>query len=369
MRASRHRTLWLGAALIALGTALVAVPLVLPAYATWRQAQLAQATAPWRPARRAQAARAGSRVAATASLASQPEPALGQVAAYLRIPKIDVAATVLQGTSDALLASAPGHEPQSVMPGTSGTAVIVAHNLTFFRHIDALRPGDTVVVGTAQGVFTFKVTRSLVVPANSSLPNTTWPSLDLVACYPLNALYYTSDRYVVETALVSRSPSPAGSLAGLQPNPPQFLATLPANLASQPLWLSDTGYEVGRATFSGGPSQRLTASGASWSLVAQSIRMFAATVRALQVATPSPLAGFGPDPAVEGLAGGGPWVVAPRAPLDVSIDLDAAGQPLAVTVETPLAHIASPDGATKAPFAITLLVRGDVLYLQRAGTV
>ncbi len=366
MRELTRRTSWLGAALITIGAALVALPLLMPYYSNWRQAQLAQAAAPWHAGRHPQAARA---VAVTAApLPARAQPGTGQVAAYLRIPKIDVSATVLQGTSDALLASAPGHEPQSVMPGTPGTSVIVAHNLTFFRHIDALRPGDTVVAGTAQGVFTFKVTRSLVVPANSSLPNTTWPSLDLVACYPLNALYYTSDRYVVETALVSASPAPAGSVAGLRPGTPQFLATLPPKLASQPLWLSDTGYEVGSATFTGGPSLRLTASGASWSLVAQSIRMFAATVRALRVAAPSPLAGFGPDPAMQGLAGGGPWVVVPQAPLDVSIELGASGQPLAVTVETPLARVASPGGATKAPFAVTLLVRGGVLYLRSAGT-
>ncbi len=366
MRA-RRRHLWLGAALIALGAALVALPLVLPAYANLRQANLASAPAPWRPGRPAATERPKPRSVTSALQASQPQPSLGQVAAYLRVPKIGVAATVLQGTSDTLLASAPGHEPQSVMPGATGTSVIVAHNLTFFRHIDILRPGDTVVAGTAQGVFTFKVTRSLLVPADSSLPNTAWPSLDLVACYPLNALYYTPDRYVVEAALVTASPAPADSLAGLRSSPPQFAATLPQSLATQPLWLSDTGYEVGSATFTGGPSLELTASGASWSLVAQSIRMFAATVRALGLTGPAPLAGFGPHPTLYGLTGGGPWSVEPKAPLDVSIELSSSGRPLAVTVEAPAARIASPGQVRTGSYAVTLVVRGDVLYLRRAG--
>lgn len=368
MRGPQRRTLRLGAALITLGAALIAVPLVLPAFASWRQTELARTSAPWWPPRTAAAHRTEPRPASAATAAFQPQPAQGQVAAYLRIPKIGVAATVLQGSSDALLASAPGHEPQSVMPGAIGTSVIVAHNLTFFRNLDLLRAGDTVVAGTAQGVFTFKVTRSLLVPADAALPNTAWPSLDLVACYPLNALYYTPERYVIEAALVSASSAPARSLANLRASPPQFLAALPAKLASLPLWLSDTGYAVGSATFSGGPSLHLTASGASWSLVAQSIRMFAATVRALASPSPTPLAGFGPNATLSGLAGTGPWTVDPVAPLDVTIDLSAAGQPLTVTVETPTARIGGQGQLKTAAYAVMLGVRGDELYLEGAGT-
>ncbi len=367
MHGPARRSAWLGAALIALGAALVTMPVLLPASASWGQAQLAQAPPPWRTRRQVRPAKPAPGLATAARHTAQAEPALGQVAVYLRIPKLDVAATVLQGTSDALLASAPGHEPQSVMPGATGTSVIVAHNLTFFRHIDLLRPGDTILAGTARGVFTLKVTRCLLVPAGSSLTNTLWPSLDLVACYPLNALYYTPDRFVVEATLVTASPAPAGSLGGLRATTPQFAATLPADLAALPLWLSDTGYAVGNATFHGGPSLQLTASGASWSLVAQSIRMFAATVRALGHASRAPFAGFGPAPVLQGLAGAGPWAVEPRAPLDVSVQLSAAGQPLTVTVSTPTARIVSHGQITAAAYAVTLLVRGDVLYLMRAG--
>ncbi len=363
MRGLTRRTSWLGAALITIGAALVALPGLMPFYASWRQAQLAQAAAPWRARRQLPHASAAS--AAVPSPPASPQPGTGQVAAYLRIPKIDVAATVLQGTSDALLASAPGHEPQSVMPGMSGTSVIVAHNLTFFHNIDRLRPGDTIIAGTALGVFTYKVGQALVVPAGTALPNTTWPSLDLVACYPLNALYYTQDRFVVEAALISASPARAASVASLHATVPQFAAALPSDLAAQPLWLSDTGYDVGSATFSGGPSLHITASGASWSLVAQSIRMFAAAVKALASPAPEPFAGFTPSPVVTGLTGSGPWTVEPQAPLDIAVQLSASGQPIAVTVESATTRILGHDGARSQPYAITLAVRQGVLYLVR----
>lgn len=359
---ARRRFATLGAALIFLGAALLAFPLLFVGYGAFRQDQLAKAPAPWKPARVPAATASLSAVPASAV----PAPALGQVMAYLRIPHIGVGAAVLQGTSDAVLATAPGHEPQSVMPGAAGTSVIVAHNLTFFRHIDALRPGDLLLVGTAQGTFTFAVQRALVVPADSSLPNTAWPSLDLVACYPLDALYYTSQRYVVEAELVSASHRAVAGLRSLKTPPPQFVATLPASLASSGLWLSDTNFEVGSARFTGGPSLHVTATGASWSLTAQSIRMFTGTLRALAVGSPSPLAGFGPNPERTGLTGSGPWSIEPLAPLDVTVEMGASGLPVQVTVRTPRARIATGGHVTLAPYAVTLAVRGDVLYLKRA---
>lgn len=370
MRAKGRKRRLLGAALITIGAAVVALPFVLPAYAAWRQAQLASARPAWRAAR--DTARAGGASAlaspaapAGAAVAVPAQPQVGQVAAFLRVPKIDLAATVLQGTADALLASAPGHEPQSVMPGSVGTSVIVAHNLTFFRHIDLLRPGDRIVAGTAQGVFTFEVSHSLRVAADSPLPNTPWPSIALVACYPLNALYYTPQRFVVEAKLVSASPAPAESLASLRPSPPQFLATLPSDLAQVPLWLSDTHLEVGQATFSGGPSLKLSASGASWSLVAQSIRMFAASLAALARPGASPLAGFGPGPALVGFAGPGPWRVEPEAPLDIAVQLNPSGVPVAVSVSTAAARVRGDGVARVAPYRVDLAVNGATLQLTR----
>lgn len=368
MRASRRRVL-LGAALIAAGTVLVASPALFAAYGSWRQTDLARAAAPWhQPHVAAHSAPLRTTAQTPADPALVHQPATGQVAAFLRIPRIGVQATVLQGTSDLLLASAPGHEPMSVMPGAPGTSVIVAHNLTFFRHIDALRPGDAITVGTAEGVFTFAVQRSHVLPAGSALRNTSWPSLDLVACYPLDALYYTSQRLVVDAVLVRASRAPSPNLASLRAAPPQFLATLPKGLRSAPLWLSDTNLQVGIATFHGGPSLNLTASGASWSLTAQSIRMFSGVLRALSKNSASPLSGFGGSPRFTGLPGPGPWTVQPEAPLSVSVQLDSSGRPTEVTVEVPRARISSMGYVRTVPFSAVLAVQGDVLALSSAGT-
>jgi hypothetical protein len=97
--------------------------------------------------------------------------------------------------------------------------------------------------------------------------------------------------------------------------------------------------------------------------------MFAASVRALASASARPLAGFGPAPVLQGLTGTGPWTVAPTAPLDISVQLGASGQPLAVTVTTPAARIVTHARVTLAPYAVILLVHRGVLYLSRAGTI
>jgi sortase A len=273
---------------------------------------------------------------------------------------------VLQGTSDAILAVAPGHEPQSVMPGTPGTAVIVAHNLTFFRNIDLLRHGDPLTVQTAAGTFTFRVTGHRIVPADTSLPNTPRASLALIACYPLNALYLTPQRYVVFASLTRSTEAAAASLPDAAAPPPTFQATLPPALQKIPLWLSDTNLTVSSANFTGGSSTRLTASGGSWSLVAQAIRMFAGTLRALADGGSAPLAGFGPDPKLMGLTPPGPWVIRPAAGVAITTALRPDGSPSTVTVALPYATLLAGRLERSGSYATTLKVAQNRLYLLAA---
>ncbi len=139
------------------------------------------------------------------------QPSLGQVVAELSIPALGLKTPIVEGTTDSLLLMAPGHFSGSVMPGQSGTSVIAAHNATYFRHLDRVKPGDQVVVTTSQGTFWFQVSGSQVVKDNGPLLNSTSPSLVLEACWPLNALYFTPTRYVVNAFLVKDVLNP-GSL-------------------------------------------------------------------------------------------------------------------------------------------------------------
>jgi len=85
----------------------------------------------------------------------------GDPVALLRVPAIDLDYVVVQGVDLVSLQDGPGHFPETPMPGQPGNAAIAGHRATFdapFNRLDELVPGDTVLVATLQGQFTYTVT-------------------------------------------------------------------------------------------------------------------------------------------------------------------------------------------------------------------
>ena len=73
----------------------------------------------------------------------------GQLSGILTIPALDLDAPVEEGTDDQELNVAVGHDPQSVWPGVDGAAVFLAHDVSYFVHLNALKPGDVITYQTA----------------------------------------------------------------------------------------------------------------------------------------------------------------------------------------------------------------------------
>ncbi len=242
---------WLAWSLVGLGTLLATTPLWIPRWSVAAgHALLAKAPRPHFVPHVALAQSATARFVPAA--ATPPAPA-GQVVATLSIPALSLVTAVVQGTGDATLLVAPGHYIASVMPGQVGTSVIAAHNATFFRHLDRLRDGDRIVVTTSQGRFVYQVAGYQVVHHGEGLVDTPYASLVLEACYPLNALYLTPDRYVVEAVPVSDAlaagVAPALTAANQAAN---FQAAIPAAVATRyPLWLDQNSIPMGELTESG----------------------------------------------------------------------------------------------------------------------
>ena len=126
----------------------------------------------------------------------------GQLSGILTIPALNLHAPVEEGTDDQELNVAVGHDPQSVWPGVDGAAVFLAHDVSYFVHLNALKPGDTITYATACNTVTFKVSSHEVVPAGSAVANTSRPSLVLDTCWPPNALFFTPDRYLIRATEV-----------------------------------------------------------------------------------------------------------------------------------------------------------------------
>src|SRR3546814_8717472 len=71
----------------------------------------------------------------------------GTAIAHIRIPKIGVDETIIEGVSLADLKHGPGHFPETPLPGQEGNAAIAGHRTTYgapFNRINELVPGDEI---------------------------------------------------------------------------------------------------------------------------------------------------------------------------------------------------------------------------------
>jgi len=80
--------------------------------------------------------------------------------AVVRIPRFgrDYRMPLLEGTSDDALASGIGHIDGTAEPGEEGNVVVAAHRVTHgepFAEMPELRPGDEVIVETADATYTY----------------------------------------------------------------------------------------------------------------------------------------------------------------------------------------------------------------------
>jgi LPXTG-site transpeptidase (sortase) family protein len=135
----------------------------------------------------------------------------GQLGGILSIPAIHLQAPVEEGTEDQELNVAVGHAPASVWPGLAGTSVFLAHDVSYFVHLDALKPGDVITYATACNTWTYRVSDQQVVAAGTAVPNTADATMVLDTCWPPNALFFTSQRLLVHATAVGTA-AKGGSL-------------------------------------------------------------------------------------------------------------------------------------------------------------
>jgi LPXTG-site transpeptidase (sortase) family protein len=102
---------------------------------------------------------------ASASLGkAEPPPLAGGALARLYIPRLDKNWVVVQGVTQKDIRYAPGHYPNTAMPGEVGNFSVAGHrNRAIFWDLDQLKVGDPIVVETAQVFYVYTVTQSHVV--------------------------------------------------------------------------------------------------------------------------------------------------------------------------------------------------------------
>ena len=187
--------------LIGLGVITCLVPFAILGYGMWEENQLTQrwasdaSTVPEGP--RADVAGPSDAPTVPPTAQARHTPSIPAVFA-MRVPKIGYYAAVREGVSNDILAVGPGHYPSSAMPGRPGLVGIAAHN-TFWIPFGKLGPGDSVVLETRGGKYTYDITGTRVVAADdrTALAGTPDNRLALTTCWPLWAGNLAPQRLVL----------------------------------------------------------------------------------------------------------------------------------------------------------------------------
>ncbi len=129
----------------------------------------------------------------------------------LSIPKIDLDAIVVEGTSNHELKLGPGHMKDTPAPGEIGNSVISAHRDTFFRHIYELQKGDEIQVERGGHTYRYAVvSKHIVDPTDMSVIKPSKDSrLTLITCYPTYYIGPAPNRLIVTSTLINDSANSA----------------------------------------------------------------------------------------------------------------------------------------------------------------
>ncbi|HKH88117.1 MAG TPA: class D sortase [Acidimicrobiales bacterium] len=219
-------------------------------------------------------------VVCTPGKAPRAGNAIGDLRGLLEIPALGLVAPVEQGTGDPQLAVAVGHDPYSVWPGTKGTAVFLAHDVSYFANINQLKNGSAVRFVTPCTTYDFVVDSQRVVVSGTAVFNSPGPTLLMGTCWPTNALWYTPDRLLV-TAHETKVQSNVASSKTASTATSHLSVPAPPALVAQGLSLSDNSILIGTMTIAGHPAPAWVQSPAPMNVEASALEAYFGSLHAL----------------------------------------------------------------------------------------
>ena len=278
----------------------------------------------------------------------------------LEVPALGMVAPVLQGTGDSVLSDAVGHDPASVWPGQAGTSVLSAHDVTWFSRIGQLKTGNEIRYVTPCRTYTYKVTSHVIVAAGSLVHGSKIARLVLDTCWPLDALFITSTRYLVYADLISSAPTHViATRPGTWP-PPAVPA--PARLAAQGLDLKHNPAPLGTLRLTGSPARAWRQSSAPMQFEAAALTEYFGLLRSAAQEKRSWWADLAPS--VSTRVAGPLWGGTLRSyDSKLLIALHATGtRPVKATL-TALVSVAGPGGTGSYKLTVTETVRAGKLLV------
>ncbi|MPZ25353.1 MAG: class E sortase [Micromonosporaceae bacterium] len=150
-------------------------------------------------------------------------PPPGHAIARLYVPRIGKYWVVVQGVELDDIRYAPGHYPDSAMPGQVGNFSVAGHrNPATFWDLDQVGEGETVVVETQDSWFIYRVTRNHIVKPNAvevvaPVPGQPGvePSEAMLTLTTCNPKWDNYERLIVHAELVDQQPQSDGRPAVL----------------------------------------------------------------------------------------------------------------------------------------------------------
>jgi sortase A len=127
----------------------------------------------------------------------------GAATGWITVHRLGLKMIFVNGTDTRSLERGPGRSLETFMPGEGQLVYIAGHRTTYlapFSHIDRLRPGDRVSLKVPYGVFTYRVFKHVIVPADdlAVLRSHGKEVVALQACHPR---FFATHRYIVYARL------------------------------------------------------------------------------------------------------------------------------------------------------------------------
>jgi len=280
----------------------------------------------------------------TSSCRAQPGPGV------LDIPMLHVAAPVEQGLSDGVLAVALGHDPSTPWPGPSASSLIAGHDVGYLSADTRLRTGDTISYAEPCATLHYTVVAHEITVPGQQVTLPPGGGIVLDSCWPTDALWFTSQRYLVIARYVSTTRGPGRPVAAAPPSVPTV--SLPPGLAATQLTLTTNSWPMGTLQVTGSPSPSWTASQAALDAQAGALELLFGLRHALTTGRSGWLGALAPGVTVPA------WLAdTPAAQLDVTESVTGT-EVLRVTLRS---AVATASGSTH--FALTATVRGQALVV------
>ena len=133
-----------------------------------------------------------------------PVALANDVIGRMDVPRLELTAIVVEGTSSSAMRRAVGHISGTALPGETGNVGISGHRDTFFRPLRHVQKEDLITLTTLRGQYRYRViSMQIVEPTDIEvLDPTTDEVLTLVTCYPFYYVGAAPERFIVRARRV-----------------------------------------------------------------------------------------------------------------------------------------------------------------------